>query len=110
MPSMGIKTGDTVIVISGVDKGKRGRVIKAMPREGKVVVEGVNLRWKHQRFQRTRTLQVQSGRIQIPMPIPRSKVMLVCPHCDRPTRIRKVFTADGRKVRACKKCSELIDE
>lgn len=110
MPSMGIKTGDTVVVISGVDKGKRGRVIKAMPREGKVVVEGVNLRWKHQRFQRTRTLQVQSGRIQVPMPIPRSKVMLVCPHCDRPTRIKKTFTVDGRKVRTCKKCGELIDE
>lgn len=107
---MGIKSKDMVIVISGIDKGKRGKVIKVMPREGKIVVEGVNLRWKHRRFQRTRTLQVQSGRIQIPMAIPRCKVMLICPHCDQPTRIKRVFTSEGRRVRVCRECGEIIDE
>lgn len=110
MPGMDIRTGDTVVVISGVDKGKTGRVIRAMPRKQQVIVEGVNMRWRHQRPRQTRTMQVQAGRIQVPLPIPRCKVMLVCPRCERPTRIRKVFTPDGRKVRACRKCGELIDE
>lgn len=103
---MSIKRGDTVQVISGDEKGRRGRVLKVIPMENRLIVEGINLVWKHQRP--TRQL-MQGGRIQKPAPIRRSNVMLVCPHCDKPTRIKMRFLDGGRKVRACKRCNEIMD-
>ncbi|MER3500767.1 MAG: hypothetical protein IMHGJWDQ_001947 [Candidatus Fervidibacter sp.] len=105
---MNIKRGDIVQVMwgSALWRGKRGRVIKVLPKENRLIVEGINLVWKHQR---PMGRLMQGGRIQIPAPIHRSKVMLVCPHCDKPTRIKMQFLEDGRKVRACKRCGEIID-
>jgi large subunit ribosomal protein L24 len=103
-----IHRGDTVQVISGNDSGVRGRVLRAYPKESRVVVEHVNIRKKHQRpVQAGRSQQTQAGIIQFEAPVHISNVMLVCPHCDKPTRIG--IRLDGTaKVRVCKKCGEDI--
>ncbi len=103
---LGIKKGDTVLVLSGKDKDKKGRVIKVMPKEEKVIVEGVNIVKKHQKPSRK---YPQGGIIEKEFPIYRAKVMLICPKCDKPTRISAKILEDGKKVRVCKKCKEVID-
>ncbi len=103
---MKIKTGDTVYVLSGKDKGRRGRVIRVMPRENRIIVDGINLVTKHQK---PRTATQKGSRIQKPAPIFASKVMLVCPHCDQPTRVRRVRGENNRWFRVCKRCHEMID-
>jgi len=103
---MSIRKGDTVLVISGKDAGKKGKVLRALPAEERVVVEGVNIVKRHQR---PRPGVVQSGIIEKEAPIHRSNVMLVCPRCGRPTRAAKKQLDDGRRVRACKKRGEVID-
>ncbi len=112
IPKLHVKTGDLVVVISGKDRGKQGRVIRAFPREGKVIVEGVNLVTKHQRLpMRQPSGQIQAGRIQMPAPIYASKVMLICPHCGRPTKIKRKRPPEvERPVRICKKCGEVVDQ
>jgi len=97
-----------VEVISGDDRGVRGEVVRVLPKENRVVVSGVNVMIRHQSAQRAGRSQVQGGRVQFEAPIHLSNVMLVCPSCDRATRVgyRKV---DGRKVRVCRKCGEVID-
>ncbi len=102
---MRVKRGDTVLIIAGDDKGKRGKVVQVRDGGRKLIVEGVNLVWKHQRPLRRVT---EAGRIQKPAPIDRSNVMVICPHCDKPTR-GTVRYLDGRKVRACKRCQEPLD-
>ena len=108
---MHVKRGDMVVVISGDDRGVRGRVVEAYPRLRKVRVDGVRLVWKHQR-PRTResALEQQRGRYQMPGLIDASNVMLVCPHCETPTRPRRVRNEHGQKVRACRRCGSIIDE
>jgi len=101
-----IKRDDFVLVISGKDRGKRGKVIRVIPKESRVVVEGVNIVKKHQKPTPTRP----GGIIEMPAPIHISNVMLVCPRCNRPTRVGFTFLEDGRKVRVCKKCKENIDK
>ncbi|EKP94859.1 MULTISPECIES: 50S ribosomal protein L24 [Thermaerobacter] len=103
---MTIRKGDTVLVIAGKDAGKKGKVLRALPAEERVVVEGVNIVKRHQR---PRPGVVQSGIIEREAPIHRSNVMLVCPRCGQPTRVAKKQLDDGRRVRACKKCGEVID-
>ncbi|PZN13384.1 MAG: 50S ribosomal protein L24 [Bacillota bacterium] len=103
---MSIRTGDTVLVISGKDAGKKGKVIRAFPQEERVIVEGVNIVKRHQR---PRPGVMQSGIIEKEAPIHRSNVMLVCPRCGQPTRVAKKQLDDGRRVRACKRCGEVID-
>jgi large subunit ribosomal protein L24 len=105
---MRIKRDDTVEVISGNDKGARGRVLRALPKERRVVVESVNIRKKHQRPMQAGRSQAQAGIIQFEASIDVSNVMLVCPQCDEPTRVG-VRNADGRRVRVCKKCGEDIE-
>lgn len=90
---MGIKKGDMVIVLSGKNKGKKGKVINVFPDKGKVVVEGVGIVKKHQKP----TRNFQGGIIEKPLPIFSSKVMLVCPRCSKLTRSR-----------TCKKCGEKV--
>ncbi len=105
-----IKKGDTVEVISGSfeDKGKRGEVIKVLPEERRVVVQGVNIRKKHQRQVQTQGRTLNPGIIEFEGSIDISNVMLVCPKCDKPTRV--AVQRDGEKVvRVCKKCQALID-
>ena len=97
---MNIRKDDKVVVISGKDKGKEGKVLVANPKAGKVVVEGVSVATKHQK---PRKQGEEGGIIKRETPIYASKVMLVCPKCGKPTRVGHAF-ADGKKSRACKKC------
>jgi large subunit ribosomal protein L24 len=100
-----IRKGDTVEVISGLfeDKGKRGEVIKVLPKNGRIVVQGVNLRKKHQQQVQTRGRTLSPGIIEFEAPISISNVMLVCPVCNQPSRIG-VKRAGQDVQRVCKKC------
>lgn len=104
-----IKKGDTVEVISGNDRGVRGRVLRVVPKKDRVVVSGVNIVKKHQRPVRAGRGQVQPGIIEFEAPIHLSNVMLVCPHCNARTRVGFELLEDGRKVRMCRKCGRAID-
>jgi large subunit ribosomal protein L24 len=101
---MKIKKGDTVLVISGKWRGKTGKVLKAFPKDFKVLVEGVNIVKKHQKPRRAG----EKGEIvEIPKPIPVSKVKLICPHCKKATRVGYKIEED-KKFRICKKCKSKI--
>ncbi len=104
--SLHVKTGDRVIVTAGKDKGKIGNVKKAIPADSKVVVEGVNMITKAQRPQPM--MGIQGGLIKREAPLDSSNVMVVCPACEKPTRIKHAVV-DGKKVRVCKKCGEQLD-
>ena len=95
-----IKKDDKVIVLSGKDKGKEGKVLKADPKNGKVIVEGVNVATKHQK---PRKQGEQGGIIKVETPIYACKVMVVCPKCGKATRVAHKLV-DGKNVRVCKKC------
>ena len=101
MAGLKIRKGDRVRVLSGKDKGKEGEVMRSLPREGKVIVDGVNVARKSQRP--TRSTQ-QGGIIDKDMPIQVSNVALVCPSCGKPTRVGFKVDASGGKVRVCRKC------
>lgn len=103
---MNIKKDDMVLVITGKYAGKKGKVLSVMPASDRLVVEGVNVHKKHQKP--TQDLP-QGGIIDAEGPIHRSNVMLVCPKCQKPTRIRAKMTGD-KKVRVCVKCGEAIDK
>ncbi|CFX04632.1 Ribosomal protein L24 [Syntrophomonas zehnderi OL-4] len=103
---MNIKKGDIVLVLTGKDAGRKGKVLKAIPAQNRVVVEGINKVKKHQRP--TRAIP-QGGILQVETPMNVSNVMLVCEKCNQPTRIAKGFLEDGTKVRVCKKCGEVVD-
>lgn len=105
-----IHKGDTVEVISGreVDKGKRGEVIRVEPEAGRVVVQGVNLRKKHQRQMQTQGRQISPGIVEFEAPVSIANVMLVCPKCNEPTRV-SLQREDNQSVRVCKNCQALID-
>ena len=106
-----IKKGDTVEVISGryEDKGRRGEVIKVVPEKGRVTVQGVSLRKKHQSQVQTQGRSFTPGIIEFEGPIDISNVMLVCPKCDKTTRVGVRRDDDGSSKRVCKKCDALID-
>jgi large subunit ribosomal protein L24 len=91
---------DTVQVITGKDRGKRGTVRQVLPKEGRVVVENINVYKRHLKRGRAR----QTGIIEFEAPLQASNVMVVCPSCDKPTRVGYEFTEDNKKVRVCKKC------
>nr|WP_122012804.1 50S ribosomal protein L24 [Maliibacterium massiliense] len=100
-----VKTGDTVAVISGANAGKSGKVLACFPKEGRVIVEGVNIITRHTK---PRGQQNQGGRIQKEAPIYASKVMLYCDKCKRGVRVgHKV--EDGKKVRVCKRCGKTFE-
>lgn len=105
-----IRKGDIVEVISGrfEDKGKRGEVIKVLPKKNRIAIQGVNLRKKHQSQVQTQGRTISPGIIEFEMPMDISNVMLVCPKCDEPTRIGIRFE-DEEKHRYCKRCDALID-
>lgn len=100
--------GDTVQVISGRDKGFRGEVLRVLPKEGRVVVQGVNVRKKHQRQVQAAGRTMSPGIIQFEAPLDISNVMVVCPKCDEPTRVG-IEREDGKRFRVCKQCDGLID-
>ena len=104
-----IRKGDTVEIISGrmEDKGKRGQVIKVLPEKRRVVVQGVNVRKKHQRQTQSQGRTLNPGVIEFEAPMDISNVMLVCPKCDEPTRV--AIQRDGEEARRmCKKCGALL--
>lgn len=96
--------GDEVVVISGKNKGERGRVRQNMPRKDKVVLEGINIVRKHIAQGRAR----QAGIVEVEAPLPVSKIMLVCPSCGEPTRVGFRIEESGNKVRFCKKCDAVV--
>jgi large subunit ribosomal protein L24 len=103
-----IKKGDVVEVISGNDLGTRGEVLRVEPRHMQIVIEQVNVRKKHQRPVQAGRGQVQAGIIQFEAPIHLSNVMLVCPQCDKPTRVG--IRREGQvRTRVCKRCGGDID-
>lgn len=101
---MKIKKGDIVLIISGKDKGRKGKITKAFPREAKVIVEGVNIQKRHLRPQR----EGEKGQIiKISAPIDVSNVKLICKKCKKPTRVGYEIV-EGKKYRICKKCGHRI--
>ena len=104
MNKMSIKKGDTVAVITGKDKGQRGKVLSVNPKEGKVVVEKINLVSRHTR---PRKQGEEGGILQKEAPLYACKVMRVCPKCDKTTRTASKIV-DGKKVRVCKHCGAEI--
>jgi len=104
--SLHVKTGDRVVVTSGKDKGKMGSIRTVKADKDRVVVEGVNVITKAVRP--NPAAGIQGGLTKLEAPIESSKVMLVCPSCEKPTRIKHAVV-EGKKVRVCKKCGEQID-
>ena len=105
MNKMNIKKDDVVIVLSGKDKGKRGKVLEVQPKAGKVVVAGVNVVSRHTK---PRKQGDQGGIIKKESALYACKVQRVCPKCDKPTRPAHKVLADGKKVCVCKKCGAEI--
>ncbi len=103
---MKIRKNDTVLVIAGKDKGKKGKVRFAYPKDERLIVEGINFIKRHARA--TRQVR-QAGIIEREAPIHISEVMFLCDKCNHPSRIGFRFLEDGKKVRYCKSCNEVID-
>ena len=106
-----IKKGDIVEIISGreADKGKRGEVIRVVPEKGRVVVQGVNMRKKHQKQQQVQGRTLSPGIIEFEAPLHISNVMLVCQKCNKLTRVAVHRDGDGDAQRVCKHCQTTID-
>ena len=100
MEKLHVKKGDTVVVVSGDDKGVKGEVLETSPKEGKVIVKGVNIVTRHVK---PRKQGEQGGILKMETPIYACKVMVVCPKCGKPTRVAHKLV-DGKNVRVCKKC------
>ncbi|TRZ95249.1 MAG: 50S ribosomal protein L24 [Dehalococcoidia bacterium] len=103
---MKIRKNDTVLVIAGKDRGKKGRVRQALPKNNVVIVDGINMIKRHSR---ARGAARQAGIIELEAPLRVSNVMLVCNKCNKPTRVGFRFLDDGRKTRICRSCHEVID-
>lgn len=102
-----IKTGDTVMVLSGKDKGKKGKVLSTMPSEGKIIVEGVSMASRHTK---PRKQGQEGGILKKETPIYACKVMNVCAKCGKAARTGQKFLDSGEKVRYCKKCGEMLGD
>ncbi|MFH1024362.1 MAG: 50S ribosomal protein L24 [Planctomycetota bacterium] len=103
---MHVRRNDTVEVITGDDSGKRGKILGVMPKEGRVIVEGVNLVFKHLR----KSAQYpQGGRVRREAPFHLSNVMLVCPHCSKRMRPKRMVLGDGKRTRGCRECGAAIE-
>ena len=105
MKKMHIKTGDTVMILSGKDAGKTGKVLEVSPTEGKVIVEGRNIATKHLK---ARKPGAPAGLVQAVAAMHACIVVCVCPKCGKPTRIATKFYEDGKKDRMCAKCKEIF--
>lgn len=100
-----VKTGDTVVVLSGKERGKKGKIIAVSPKEDKVIIEGVNMVSKHVK---PKKMGEAGGIIKAEGAMYASKVQLVCPSCDKATRIAHKISEDGKKQRICKKCGKTL--
>lgn len=103
---LGIRKEDTVLVTAGKEKGKKGRVLSVTAGAGRVLIERVNIVKRHMKPSKQYS---QGGIIEKEAPVHRANVMLVCPKCGSPTRVGNLILGDGRKVRVCKKCKEVMD-
>ena len=106
MTKMFVKKGDKVLVITGKDKGKTANVVEVSPKTNKVLVDGINVITKHQK---PRTQQDKGGIVKKSAPIEASNVMVVCPVCDKATRV-KHSELNGKNVRVCAKCGATLDK
>lgn len=106
MPGLNVKKGDRVVVLAGKDKGKEGEVLRALPSKNRVVVEKVNVVKK---AMRPTQANPQGGISSIEAPIDASNVALICPKCNKGTRVAHRVTDAGKKVRVCKQCGADID-
>jgi large subunit ribosomal protein L24 len=105
-PKLHIKRGDTVQVLAGKEKGKKGKVLLVSPAKKKAVVEALNMATRHERPSQRNP---QGGLVEKEAPIHISNLMLVCAKCGKPTRVSRRVLGDGSKARECKRCSEIID-
>ena len=103
---MKIQKNDNVLIIAGKDRGKKGKVRKAMPDKDKVIVEGFNMIKRHSK---TKGKTRQAGIIELEAPINSSNVMIICNKCNKPARVGYRALEDGKKARYCHSCSEIID-
>ena len=103
-----IRRNDNVVVITGKDRGKRGRVLKVDPAKNRLIVEGVNFIKRHTKPNPQR--QIKGGVVEREAPLHASNVQLLCPECGKPTRLGKRVLGDGRKVRICRKCEGVVDK
>ena len=103
-----IRKNDNVVVTTGKDRGKRGRVLKVLPEKNRVIVEGVNFIKRHTKPNPQRN--VKGGLVEREAPLHASNVQIVCPDCGRATRIGRRVLGDGRKVRFCRKCEGVVDK
>ena len=103
MNKIHVKTGDTVFITSGDDKGKKGKVLEVSPKESKVIIEGLNMVTKHVK---PRKMGETGGIVKAEAPMYASKVMQVCPKCKKPTRVAHAKDKNGKTVRVCKHCGE----
>ena len=102
-----VRQGDTVVIITGKDKGKKGKVLRVVPDKGRVMIEGVNIVKKHKKpTQKT----MQAGIISQEALVAASNVMVVCPRCNTPARTGSKILEDGRTVRTCGNCGEVVDK
>jgi large subunit ribosomal protein L24 len=106
MPKIHVKKGDTVLVITGKSAGKKGKVLEVLPKEGRVLIEGVNVVKRHTKP--TQQLP-QGGIIDKEMPVASSNVLLWCGNCNNAVRTGKQIQDNDKKVRICKKCGEILD-
>jgi large subunit ribosomal protein L24 len=103
-----VRKNDNVLVTTGRDRGKRGRVLKVLPAKNRVVVEGVNIIKRHTKPNPQR--QIKGGVVEREAPVHASNVQVVCPECGKATRIGRKILGDGRKVRICRKCEGVVDK
>ncbi len=103
---LGIKKNDTVYLITGDEKGKKGRVLSVHPEKGSLIIEQINMIKKHMKPNKQ---NAQGGIIERESPVRISNVMLVCPKCSKPTRIGQNILGNDKKIRVCKKCGEVIE-
>jgi len=103
---MKIHKGDLVLVVTGKDRGKRGRIKEVQPVRNRVIVEGINFVKRHRK---PRGQMDQGGIIEFEAPIHISNVMLICPRCKEPSRVGYEFAPDGGKARICRSCGEAVD-
>ena len=108
MQQPSIRKNDNVVVTTGKDPGKRGRVLRMTPESNRLVVEGVNIIKRHTKANPQKN--IKGGLVEREAPLHASNVQLVCPECGKPTRIGKKILEDGRKVRICRKCEGVVDK
>ena len=102
-----VRKGDTVMVVAGKERGKKGKVLRVIPEKGRVVIERINMIKRHRKPSGP---QNPGGILEKEAPLDQSNVMLICPQCNKPTRVGRKHLQGRARVRTCKKCKETIDK